>query len=162
MGLYRCPAGPVRLGVEPRLASWEVAGHPSQVQLTAYLDAVEAIAVPLAAGVPGRVVIELVVGLPDTACLTSGGRDLDNYLYPVAQRLGSSRLAAVFGRKTHGPSSWLAVGPAVADPTAPAAMFTTRMTGSYERTEWKQNLHGRLRDAGSRRSPAGQSAWTSP
>jgi hypothetical protein len=26
-------------------------------------------------------------------------------------------------------------------------MFSTRMTGSYERTEWKQCLHDRLRDA---------------
>jgi hypothetical protein len=26
-------------------------------------------------------------------------------------------------------------------------MFTTRITGSYVRTEWKQTLHNRLRDA---------------
>lgn len=147
MGLYCRPAGPVRLGVEPCLASWEVAGHPSQVQLTAYLDALAAIAAPMAAAVKGRLAVELIVGLPDTASLTSGGRDLDNYLYPLAQRLGPNRLAAVFGRKTHGSESWLAVGPAVAEVTAPAPMVTVRITGSYVRAEWKQTLQDRLRDA---------------
>ena len=41
--------------------------------------------------------------------LTEGGRDLDNYLLPIAQRLGPRRAAAMFGRKTHG-ASWFAVG----------------------------------------------------
>ena len=53
-------------------------------------------------------------------------------------------MAAIFGRKIHGPSS-LAVGPAQPD-TAKAAIsqFSTRMAGSYQRKEWKQRLHDRL------------------
>ena len=53
----------------------------------------------------------------------------------------------MFGRKAHG-SSWLAVGPARAETTAAAPLFSTRMTGSYERTAWgKQELHDRLMQA---------------
>ena len=54
------------------------------------------------------------------ASLIDGGHDLDNYLFPVAQRLGPERVAAIFGRKICGPSS-LAVGlaqPATAGATA--------------------------------------------
>jgi len=78
------------------------------------------------ATVSGRIAAELIVGFSDGVCLADGGHDLDNYLFPVAQRLGRERVAAVFGRKIHGPSS-LTVGP-----------------GSYERREWKQRLHDRL------------------
>jgi hypothetical protein len=53
----------------------------------------------------------------------------------------------VFGRKTHGPSS-LAIELAQPDTAAVAPHFTTRMTGSYEREEWKQRLRDRLRHHG--------------
>ena len=62
----------------------------------------------------GRIAVELIVGFGDGVSLIDGGHDLDNYLYPVAQRLGPERVAAIFGRKIHGPSS-LAVGPAQPD-----------------------------------------------
>ena len=52
-------------------------------------------------------------------------------------------MAAIFGRKIHGPSS-LAVGPAQPDTAAPVPQFSARMAGSFERTEWKQRLHDRL------------------
>jgi len=44
--VYLCPAGAVRLGVEPQLASWDRAGHPSQVRLAGVLAHVDT--------VPGR------------------------------------------------------------------------------------------------------------
>ena len=147
MRLYGRPVARVRLDVEPQLASWEVLGHAAQLRLSDYLDRLELLAAPLIASVQGNVAVEVVVGLAPTVPLRSGGRDLDNYLYPVAQRLGPGRLAAVFGRKTRG-ESWLAIGPAVPVATPPEAMFTSRITGSYERTEWKQTLHDRLQDAG--------------
>jgi len=75
--------------------------------------------------------------------LADGGRDLDNHLYPIARRLGPQRVAAMFGRKIHGPSS-LAVGPAEPEATAASPQFSTRMIGSYERRQWKQELHDRL------------------
>jgi hypothetical protein len=76
--------------------------------------------------------------------LTGGGRDLDNYLLPVAQALDPNRVTAIFGRKIHEYSS-LAVCPAQPDTaTWPAPQFSTRMTGSYTRQEWKRELHQRL------------------
>lgn len=69
--------------------------------------------------------MELIVGLPDDVPLTVGGRDLDNYLNPVARRLGPPRIAAMFGRKIHGPSS-LAVGLAQPDAAMAIPQFSTR------------------------------------
>jgi hypothetical protein len=86
--VYRRPAGVMRQSVKPQLASWERAGHPSQVKLARFLAHVDVIAGPVLARVRGRVAAELIVGFSDGACLTDGGHDLDNYLYPVAQRLG--------------------------------------------------------------------------
>ena len=108
---YRRPADGVQLVVQPRLASWDAAGQPGQVRLAGFLDHVATVAAPMLASAHDRLAVELIVGLPSATPLTTGGRDLDNYLYPVAQRLGATRLAAVFGRKVHGPSR-LAVGPA--------------------------------------------------
>ena len=50
------------------------------------------------ATVSGRVAAELIVGFSDGASLIDGGHDLDSYLFPVAQRLGPERIAAIFGR----------------------------------------------------------------
>jgi hypothetical protein len=95
----------MRQSVKPQLASWDRAGHPSQVKLARFLAHVDAIAGPVLAAVGGRVAAELIVGFSDGVSLIDGGHDLDNYLFPVAQRLGPERVAAIFGRKIHGPSS---------------------------------------------------------
>ena len=71
----------------------------AQVRLGAFLDHAEAAAAPMIAAVDGRLAVELSVGLRGELALTSGGRDLDNYLFPLAQRLGPARIAAMFGRK---------------------------------------------------------------
>ena len=141
--VYRRPVGAMRESVKPQLASWERAGHPSQVKLRRFLAHVDAIAGPVLATVSGRVAAELIVGFSDGVATIDGGHDLDNYLFPVTQRLGPERVAAIFGRKIHGPSS-LAVGRAEPDLAAATPQFSTRMAGSYEREEWKQELHDRL------------------
>jgi len=46
------------------------------------------------AAVSGQVVAELIAGFSDEVSLIEGGHDLDNYLFPVAQRLGPERMAA--------------------------------------------------------------------
>lgn len=56
----------------------------------------------MVAAASGRVAVELTVGLPGHQPLIDGGRDLDNYLFPVAQQLGPERVAAMFGRKPTG------------------------------------------------------------
>jgi len=141
--VYRRPAGVMRHSVKPQLASWDRAAHPSQVKLRRFLAHVDVIAGPALARVSGRVAAELIVGFSDGVSLVDGGHDLDNYLFPVAQQLGPQRVAAIFGRKIHGPSS-LAVGPAQPDTAGAMPQFSTRMAGSYQRREWKQELHDRL------------------
>ena len=141
--VYRRPAGVMRQSVKPQLASWDRAGHPSQVKLARFLAQVDAIAGPVLGAVSGRVAAELIVGFSDGVCLTDGGHNLDSYLFPVAARLGPERVAAIFGRKIRGPSS-LAVGPARPDTAGAGPQFSARMAGSYERKEWKQSLHDRL------------------
>ena len=142
----------MRQSVKPQLTRWERAGHPSLVKLARFLAHVDAVAGPVLAAVSGRVVAELIVGFSDGVSLIDGGHDLDNYLFPVAQRLGPERVAAIFGRKICGPSS-LAVGPAQPGTAGAAPQFSARMAGSYERKQWKQQLHDRL---------AGQAATIDP
>lgn len=134
----------IPLGLEPQLASWDAAGRPSQVRLARFLDYLESVASPLASAVEGRLAVELVVGLPAGIAITAGGRDLDNYVYPVAQRLGTHRLAAMFGRKTRGDSR-LALGEATPTMLGDPPMFATRMVGSYTRKQWREGLRERLR-----------------
>jgi hypothetical protein len=141
--LYRRPAGVMRYSVKPQLASWDRAGHPSQVKLARFLAHVDAIAGPVLATVSGRVTVELIVGFGDGVSLIDGGHDLDNYLFPIAQRIGPQRVAAIFGRKICGPSS-LAVGPAQPDTAGAVPQFSARMAGSYARKQWKQTLRDRL------------------
>jgi hypothetical protein len=141
--VYRRPAGVMRHSVTPQLASWERAGHPSQVKLRRFLAHVDTIAGPVLAAGSGRVVAELIVGFSDGISLIDGGHDLNSYLFPVAQRLGPQRVAAIFGRKICGPSS-LAVGPAQPDTAGATPQFSARMAGSYQRQQWKQQLHDRL------------------
>jgi hypothetical protein len=141
--VYSRPAGVMRQSVKPQLSSGHRAGHPSQVKLARFLAHVDAIAGPVLATVRGRVTAELIVGFSDGVCLIDRGHDLGNYLLPVAQRLGPQRVAAIFGRKIHGPSS-LAVGPAQPGTAGASPQFSARMAGSYDRKEWKQKLHDRL------------------
>jgi hypothetical protein len=151
--VYRCPVGVMRQSVKPQLASWDRAGHPGQVKLARFLAHVDAIAGPVLATVSGRIAAELIVGFSDGVSLTDGGHDLDNYLFPVAQRLGQERVAAIFGRKIHGPSS-LAVGPAQLNTAEVTPQFSARMAGSYERQPLEA-AHRCLRPrAGRRPNPA--------
>jgi hypothetical protein len=141
--VYRRPAGVMRQSVKPQRASWDRAGHPSQVKLARFLGHVDAIAGPVLASVRGRVAAELIVGFPEGVSLIDGGHDLGSYLFPVAQRLGPERVAAIFGRKIHGPSS-LAVGPAQPDTAGAAPQFSARIAEPDAATEWKHKLHDRL------------------
>jgi len=149
---YRRPVGVMRQSVKPQLASWDRAGHPSRVKLARFLAHVDAITGPVLATVRGWVAVELIVGFSEGVSLIDGGHDLDNYLFPVAQRLGPQRVAAVFGRKIHGPSS-LAVGPAQPATARPSPQFSAQMAGPCQRKQWKQTLHDRL---------AGQAATLGP
>lgn len=144
--LYCRPARPVRLSAEPQLASWDRAGSTGQIKLSHFLDHAEAAAAPMMAAVDGLLAAELTVGLPDKLSLTGGGRDLDNYLFPLAQRLGPARIAAMFGHKIHGPSL-LAVGQAKPDHVASPPQLCAQIAGSYVRQEWKTTLREQILQA---------------
>jgi hypothetical protein len=136
------PAARLTLTEEPVLESWNVAGHPDQLRLHSYLDGVaEALK---AKDWPAREqrTIELVVGIPESLPIDRGGRDLDNYLFPLARRLGSDRIAAAFGRKTYQHQSTVAVALAlaVAQPAEPPQLVV-RTSVSAQTSAWKQAIH---------------------
>ena len=70
--------------------------------------------------------------------LTEAGRDLDNYLLPIARRFGPRRAAAMFGRKTRG-ASWLAVGSARPEPAVASLQFSTGWQGPLSGRHGKRN-----------------------
>ena len=86
--LYCRPTGAVQLAVEPQLASWDRAGSPGQVRLGNFLSHAEVVAAPMLTPDCGHLSMELLIGLSAHLPLAGGGRDLDNYLFPLAQRLG--------------------------------------------------------------------------
>lgn len=141
--LFRAPKGErLALAIEPRLESWDVATHPSQTALRGYLDHVEALADPALQGIHGSAAVELSVGLPTGTPMTAGGRDLDNYLYPVVRRLGASRVAAAFAEKNRG-SSTIRLAPAVPRPVEEFhgwGYFTATTTASAESRRWKEEI----------------------
>ena len=136
----------------PALESWNAAGHPDQVRLQSYLDDVMTRIGP--AG--DHLSIELVVGLPPTTAVDRGGRDLDNYLLPIARRVGPERIAAMFGRKLHQAGSTIAAAPATARPEPPdPPAFALRTAAAAQSVRWKQQIYEACRRAVPRPPPAG-------
>jgi hypothetical protein len=135
----------IQLPIPPRLASWDAKTHASQVRLTEYLDSVESVVVNRARD---SLALRLTVGLPEGSNLLEGGRDLDNYLYPLVQRLGSNRFTSAWAEKLIGPST-LSVGPAV--PSTIASLLSAGWSWAVVRTRksastsaWKEEIAGQL------------------
>jgi Holliday junction resolvase RusA-like endonuclease len=135
---YRPATGNV-LPLAPVLESWDRAGNSSQTRLNAFLTSVEGQLRDLDPSAP--LALSLTVGLPSTSSLTTGGRDLDNYLLPVVRRLGHERFFAVFGQKVHGDSSTLAVERIreLADDSWVPQM-KVRTTSSAQSPAWKHEV----------------------
>ncbi len=152
--LYRRPSTPVNVGVEPELASWDQAGSPGQARLARWLQEVDVIAAQ-AAPTSGPIAVALGVALPAATPLGSGGRDLDNYLLPVVQRLGARTVTAAFATKRHQPTSTLAIEPARAAGEPPNSRHTALLHGSSEGGAWKHRLRDGLVEAGVQEVPAG-------
>jgi hypothetical protein len=124
------------------VASWDRADHPSQRALSAFLDSLEPLLRPALQQPANPVALALDIGLPTGTPLTSGGRDLDNYLFPIVARFGPARFAAAFACKHHGRSA-IAVGPAqLADDDPPGhwAQGSVLLTASSDTAAWKQQL----------------------
>lgn len=100
------PGAAHALQMTPRLESWDRGGSRSQVELSRYLDHVVAtVGTPPEPEPEPSAAVELTVGLDASLPLLSGGRDLDNYLYPVVRRLGWDRFVLASAIKRHGTSS---------------------------------------------------------
>ena len=138
---------PVALETAPRLASWMAMGHPDQVRLGAFLDHAEAAIAPKISRLQEPLALHLDIGLPPSTELLEH-HDLDNYLYPLATRLGSRRFGSVWATKATAADSWISVDSvrtAEAPPGAP--VYRVRTTRSAETPAWKQEIREQLAGA---------------
>lgn len=144
----------VTLTRQPRLASWDAAGHPAQLAMTDFLHHAEHdLQDQLPAPAPWA--LELQVGLSPTTRLLDH-HDLDNYLYPLAHRLGPGRIVSARARKRHADQSRARLDTAhptdaVPDQTAHRA-WTTASAGT---PAYKQQIHSQLIAASSQPVPTG-------
>ena len=140
--LYSMPTGgEVRLRRRPVLASWDDQEHPHQKRLAAYLDELER-DLHWGPRAGAHLSLALRVGLPREQPLDRGGHDLDNYLFPIANRLGHVRFDAVFAGKVHDGHSSITVQPSARSddlPTAPDVV--AQLTASATSIDWKEQLY---------------------
>jgi hypothetical protein len=151
-------------GIEPQLESWERMTHRSQVQLKAYLDDVVAALGPLPdSEMP--LFLHLDVDRRYEAA-TKRQPDIENYLTPVARRLGARHFCLVSGTKRAGGGSRILVGEAE-QASAPDSRAWESF-GYYARSgagtkEWKIALRQAMLAAGLQPLPCGpvevQLAW---
>jgi predicted RNase H-like nuclease len=122
------------LSTSPVLESWNARDHPELLRLRQFLDHVgELVTV---SDDDQHLALDLRIGLPESTSLTSGGGDVDNYLFPIARRLGAARFDAVFGCKGHGAVFTLAIGEAeLTAPTRSPDMRVRTMLGQHESME---------------------------
>lgn len=136
----------VPLRCSPRLESWDARGHPAQIALRHYLDEVEVL-------LDGRLTeqgdlgIKLTVGLPEENELTGGGRDLDNYLYPLVRRLSATRFRTAWATKTYNSRSYVTINTATATiaVAGPGWCFASaECAASAQSTAWKQAIFDQM------------------
>jgi hypothetical protein len=140
--LYAMPArdDEIRLPFPPLVQQWERNDHPAQVRLKAYLDRVLGILGDRTAG--DDLALCLSVGRTHIEPLDSDGRDLDNYLQPLAYAIGAAKLSAVFGRKIRSIESTVALTPARRRPEPPDdPHLIIRTKGSAAAVAWKEQIH---------------------
>jgi hypothetical protein len=136
----------LELPISPRLASWDAKTHPSQLRLSEYLGSVTGLVQTIDLPRDG-LALALTVGLPEGTDLITGGRDLDNYLFPLAQHLVSSRFVSVWGWKRVGKSSVLLD---VARPQSSRGLSegwsfaSARTTMSATQPGWKQEIASQI------------------
>jgi hypothetical protein len=140
--LYAMPThdDEIQLPFPPLVEQWERNDHPAQVRLKAYLDHVLNLLDHRNTG--DGLALSLAVGRREFVPLDSDGRDLDNYLKPLARAVGAHRLAAVFGRKVRSTESRIALTPARPRPeAAKQPHLVVRTHGSAGAAGWKEQIH---------------------
>lgn len=102
---------------EPLLAQWERKTHPAQIKLQQYLSDLASDFGPVLAGRSGLFLhMDIDVHQPERLL---HHYDLENYLTPVAQRLGHAHFSLVSARKYVGGGSRVSVGVAKPSPLTP-------------------------------------------
>ncbi|MGH3977720.1 MAG: hypothetical protein ACRDRZ_01770 [Pseudonocardiaceae bacterium] len=149
---YARPEGaPIQLRVQPRLASWELAGHPDQLRLADALADTERLLTPVVAQLVEPLALRLDVGLHSAVPLLEQ-HDLDNYLDPLARHLAkrmAKRFVSVWGTKQHTNRSFVRVESArpVTEPEHVDYRCDVRTTASGSSNAFKQQIQDRLVNA---------------
>jgi len=132
---------------KPLLASWNANTNPEQIALQRYLDDIEQELHPLpqVAGL----FLHMQIDVKEPVHLLHH-HDLDNYLYPVVQRLGASRFQLVSATKCVGGGSFLQIGstkPVNCNPEREGWLFFQHDTGSLSivKSSWKSSIRDRLK-----------------
>ncbi|MFI0407322.1 hypothetical protein [Actinomadura sp. 3N508] len=151
MPMYAMPdTGLQHIDVRAQLASWDAAGHPSQVRLEQFLDEAVQKCGPQLDLLPDPIALRLDVGLPKTTPLLDQ-HDLDNYLFPLVTRLARTsgrKFASVWGNKRHGTDDQLVVAEAIPmQPDGWAHAFDLRTTASATTTAFKEEIDQQLTEA---------------
>lgn len=142
---------PLRLGLQPRLASWNAAGHPDQIRLSAALTDAACVLMPAMENLEGPVPLRLDVGLSTSIPLLDE-HDLDNYAFPLAAHLtvlSGRSFCSIWCTKQHESSSFVRVEPAVTitEPPSGGVRFDVTTDRSALSTGYKQQIHDQLRHA---------------
>jgi hypothetical protein len=134
---------------EPKLASWNANSDPEQRALQRYLDDIKQRLEPLPLSSRLYLHMEIDVRQPEKLL---HHHDLDNYLYPVVQRLGASHFTLVSAIKRAGGGSYLQIGQAKPINASPEkegwTSFQHDTRGvSIVNKEWKGAIRDSLQDA---------------
>ncbi|MEO6398080.1 MAG: hypothetical protein ABIP13_06395 [Tepidiformaceae bacterium] len=132
-------------GITPLLASWDSATKPSQQRLKAYLDTLQG-GLGLENHADSGLYIDLVVDVGLAARL-SRHYDLENYLTPVAHRLGWGRFVFARAVKRVGGGSSITIGVAAEDPAPLPERWTSlafKAGAGASHSAWKQGIRAAL------------------
>ncbi len=131
---------------KPKLASWNANSDPERIALQRYLDDIEQELDPLPQA--SGLFLHMEIDVKEREHLLHH-HDLDNYLYPVVQRLGAPRFRLVSAIKRIGGGSYLQIGqtkPSNPFPEKDGWISFLLDTGgtSVQKPEWKSGIRDAL------------------
>ena len=132
---------------KPKLANWNANSDPGQIALQRYLDDIEQELDPLPQA--SGLFLHMEIDVKEREHLLHH-HDLDNYLYPVVQRLGVPRFRLVSAIKRIGGGSYLQIGqtkPSNPFPEKDGWISFLLDTGgtSVQKPEWKSGIRDALK-----------------
>lgn len=140
----RPETAPLKLRVDPRLASWDKAETLAQKRLREYLDDTEELLT--GSRVEGPWALRLDVGLADTRDLLDAA-DLDNFAYPLAERLQNSGLVSVWCTKQHSEQSSVRIDVARELPSPSTGVLIAKTTASATTVAYKEQIRAAVEHA---------------